>query len=47
MNYANVAPVADIPFIDEMSIGHAIITRAMFIGLEQAVKEMRNLVGHA
>ncbi len=47
LNYVNVRPVAEIPFIDEMSIGHAIISRAMFVGLERAVKEMRDLVAHA
>ena len=46
LNYVNVRPVADIPFIDEMSIGHAIISRSMFVGLERAVKEMRDLVTH-
>ena len=46
LNYLNVRPVAEIPFIDEMSIGHAIISRAMFVGLERAVKEMRDLVAH-
>jgi pyridoxine 5-phosphate synthase len=46
LNYINVKPVADIPFIDEMSIGHAIISRSMFVGLERAVREMRELVTH-
>ncbi len=44
LNYSNVRPVALIPFIDEMSIGHAIISRAMFVGLERAVREMCDLV---
>ncbi len=44
LNYVNVRSVAGIPFIDEMSIGHAIISRSMFVGLERAVKEMRDLV---
>jgi pyridoxine 5-phosphate synthase len=46
LNYINVKPVAEIPFIDEMSIGHAIISRSMFVGLERAVREMRELVTH-
>jgi len=37
----NVGPVADIPEIEELSIGHAIIARALFIGMEGAVHEMR------
>ncbi len=44
LNYVNVKAVAAIPYIDEMSIGHSIISRAAFIGLEQAVKEMVKLV---
>jgi pyridoxine 5-phosphate synthase len=45
LNYMNVATVAAIREIDEMSIGHAVIVRAMFVGLEQAVREMIKLVG--
>jgi pyridoxine 5-phosphate synthase len=37
---ANVGPVAAIPEIEELNIGHSIISRAVFIGLERAVKEM-------
>ena len=44
LNYHNVGPVAHIPAIDEMSIGHAIVSRALSVGLERAVKEMRGLV---
>lgn len=40
LNYHNVIPMARISFIDEMSIGHAIMSRAMFVGLDQAVREM-------
>ncbi|MEW6061197.1 MAG: pyridoxine 5'-phosphate synthase [Bacteroidota bacterium] len=44
LNYRNVAPVAAIAAIDEMSIGHSIISRAAFVGLEKAVQEMIALV---
>jgi len=37
----NVGPVAAIPEIEELNIGHSIISRAVFIGLDRAVKEMR------
>lgn len=37
----NVGPVAAIPEIEELNIGHSIISRAVFIGLDQAVKDMR------
>lgn len=44
LNYMNVSPVASISAIDEMSIGHSIISRAAFVGLTHAVKEMSLLV---
>ncbi len=37
----NVGPVAAIPEIEELNIGHSIISRALFVGLDRAVKEMR------
>src|SRR6202165_5359458 len=36
----NVAPVSAIPEIEELNIGHSIVSRAVFIGLDRAVKEM-------
>ena len=44
LNYHNVAPVAAIPEIVELNIGHAIIARAMFVGLTEAVREMKALM---
>ena len=44
LDYRNVAPIAAIREIDELSIGYAIIVRAMFVGLDQAVREMLRLV---
>jgi pyridoxine 5-phosphate synthase len=44
LTYTNVEPVAAIPEIDELSIGFAVIVRSLFVGLEQAVQEMRSLV---
>jgi pyridoxine 5-phosphate synthase len=40
LTVANVGPVAAIPEIEELNIGHSIISRSVFIGLEPAVKEM-------
>lgn len=40
LDYENVAPVVAIPEIEELNIGFAIITRAVAVGLEQAVREM-------
>lgn len=44
LDYENVSPIAAIKDIDEVSIGYAIMVRAMFVGLEKAVKEMLKLV---
>jgi pyridoxine 5-phosphate synthase len=47
LNYLNTKAIASIADIDEVSIGHAIISHAMFVGLERAVKEMLALVRSA
>lgn len=44
LNYSNVRAVAAVETIDEMSIGHSIIARAAFVGLDRAVREMGALV---
>ncbi|MBI5150472.1 MAG: pyridoxine 5'-phosphate synthase [Candidatus Omnitrophica bacterium] len=44
LNYRNTRAVARIPGIEELNIGHAIIARAVFVGLEQAVREMVKIV---
>jgi pyridoxine 5-phosphate synthase len=44
LNYHNVQPVAAIPEIVELNIGHAIIARAVFDGLSVAVRDMRALM---
>ena len=41
LTVSNVGAVAAIPEIEELNIGHSIISRAVFIGLDRAVKEMR------
>jgi pyridoxine 5-phosphate synthase len=40
----NVQPVARLPHMTELNIGHSIIARSIFIGLEEAVREMRKLI---
>jgi pyridoxine 5-phosphate synthase len=45
LNYHNVLPVARIPQMHELNIGHAIVARAVFVGLQQAVREMKELIG--
>jgi pyridoxine 5-phosphate synthase len=41
LHYQNVAPIARIPQVVELNIGHAIIARAVFDGLASAVSEMK------
>jgi len=41
LNYRNVAPVAIIPGMEELNIGHAIVARAIFTGMREAVREMK------
>ena len=44
LNYFNVQPVAALPEIRELHIGHAIVSRAVFVGLRDAVSEMKRLM---
>jgi pyridoxine 5-phosphate synthase len=44
LNYINIVSFREIREIEEVSIGHAVLSRAVFVGLERAVKEMRDLV---
>jgi pyridoxine 5-phosphate synthase len=47
LNYANVQPVARLPGIRELHIGHAIVSRGVFVGLREAVREMKALLREA
>ena len=40
----NIKIFRELPDIDEVSIGHAIVARAMFVGIKQAVREMFDLI---
>ncbi len=44
LNYANVIPIAALPGIRELHIGHAIVSRSVFVGMREAVREMKNLM---
>lgn len=44
LNYHNVTDIAAIPYLRELNIGHAIIARAVFTGLQPAVAEMKRLL---
>ena len=47
LNYFNVQPVARLPGVRELHIGHAIVARALFVGLREAVREMKRLITDA
>jgi len=44
LHYHNVEEIAAISGINELNIGHAIIARAVFTGLKQAIWEMKQLI---
>ena len=44
LNYQNVGPVACLPGMAELNIGHSIVARAIMVGLEQAVRDMKRLI---
>jgi pyridoxine 5-phosphate synthase len=44
LDYANVQAVAAIPGVEEMNIGHSIVARAVYVGMERAVREMKQAI---
>ena len=44
LTYENVVPVAALPHVEELNIGHSVISRAVLVGLERAVREMKAIV---
>jgi pyridoxine 5-phosphate synthase len=47
LNYVNVEPVASLPGVRELHIGHAIVSRAVFVGMREAVRELKALIVNA
>jgi pyridoxine 5-phosphate synthase len=47
LDYENIGPIAAIPEIVELNIGHSIVARAVMVGMEQAVREMKALLDRA
>jgi pyridoxine 5-phosphate synthase len=47
LTYENVTPVAAIPEIEELNIGHSIVARSVFTGMERAVREMAEILRRA
>ncbi len=44
LNYLNVREIAKVPYIEELNIGHAVISRAVLVGMERAVRDMLDLI---
>jgi pyridoxine 5-phosphate synthase len=44
LNYENTKPILALPGLEELNIGHSIISRAVTVGLETAVREMASLI---
>ncbi len=44
LTYRNVQPIAQIPQMSELNIGHSIVARAIMVGFQQAVREMKQLI---
>ena len=47
LNYQNVGQIAQIPDIEELNIGHGIIARAVFTGLDEAIREIKTIIQKA
>ncbi|TWT44228.1 Pyridoxine 5'-phosphate synthase [Phycisphaerae bacterium RAS1] len=47
LTYRNIEPVAHLGGVDEFNIGHSIVSRAVFVGLREAVREMKALLSRA
>ena len=47
LNYFNVQPVAALPGVRELHIGHAVVSRSVFVGMREAVRQMKTLIREA
>ena len=47
LNYCNVQAVARLAGVEEMNIGHSIVSRAVLVGMERAVREMKEAIRNA
>ena len=45
INYTNIVEILRIPHLHELNIGHSIVSRALFVGIDQAVREMKSHLG--
>ena len=46
INYANIEELFDVPNLEELNIGHSIVSRAVVTGMEQAVREMAKMMAN-
>ena len=44
LNYWNVKPIVRIAGVEELNIGHSIVSRAVLVGMERAVREMKQVM---
>jgi pyridoxine 5-phosphate synthase len=47
LNYVNVRPIVRLPGVEELNIGHSIVARALLVGMERAVREMKDAIHSA
>jgi len=47
LNYVNVQPIVQIPGVEELNIGHSIVSRAVLVGMDRAVREMKAAIREA
>ena len=48
INYVNITKILEVPHLAELNIGHSIVSRAVIVGLQQAVREMvQAMAGYA
>ncbi|ADU67045.1 pyridoxal phosphate biosynthetic protein PdxJ [Desulfurispirillum indicum S5] len=47
LNYTNVGPIAQIPGMRELNIGHSIVARALFVGMQRAVEQMKAVINQS
>jgi pyridoxine 5-phosphate synthase len=47
LNHFNVSPIASIPEVEELNIGHSLIGRALFVGISESVRTMKELINQA
>ncbi|MCX7703342.1 MAG: pyridoxine 5'-phosphate synthase [Planctomycetota bacterium] len=44
LTYTNIHPIKNLPYLEEVNIGHSIIARAIYVGIEEAVRQMKELL---